>query len=401
MKKILLISDSPFATTGLGRMSKYFLKMFPDFEWVVWGFLHPEYNIRSGAYIPYYDKKKYPNLKLYTPKSYTDNQFGFEYIPTLIEQEKPDYVLTSFDFDKSASIASEIKKLQFTMDFKWINYFPVDREDFFPMEITAFRYPDINVCITKFGQNKIKSVNSSIKIEQIYHPIDASEFPVLDSDEISEFKTKFWKDIKKNTFIIGSVNRSFARKDTGRLVRVLSQYIKENQNLDLFAYLHGSRITAEGLDLAQVAYINGLPEKKMAFLPSTISEVDGIPNEILNKIYQSLDLFITISTGEGFGYSTVEALLTGTPIIAPANTSFPELVQDFGCLIEPSEFTYLNLKGNTAMWPVVNMDDVYSSISEVINNYKLYKEKALAGQKWVKENLSLDIISSQWRKILT
>lgn len=399
MKKILLVSDSPYATTGLGRMSKYFLKMLPEYDWTVWGFLHPDFNIRKSISYPFYDPKEFGgNFKLISPKSYTDNQFGLEFIPDVIAEIKPDYIITSFDYDKALLIAKHIKELQFTMDFKWINYFPMDREDFKEIELDVFRYPDINVCITKFGVNKIHEFNPRLDIKQIYHPIDAADFPDIDEEEIKEFKVKFYKDITASTFLMGTVNRSFARKDTGRLVAILSRYLAQNKNG--YSYIHGSRMTAEGLDLAQVAYFNGLPEKTMSFLPKSISEVDGIDNELLNKIYRSFDLFVTVSTGEGFGFTTVEALLTGTPIIAPSNTSFPELVQDFGVLIKPSEMAYLQLRGNPAMFPIVNCDDVIEKIGEVRNNLPTYKEKALRGKKWVKENLSLDIIADQWRKVL-
>jgi glycosyltransferase involved in cell wall biosynthesis len=398
MKKIVLISDSPYATTGLGRMSKYFLKMLPEFEWSIWGFLHPDFNIRKGYYFPAYDEKDFDaKFKLLSPRSYTDDQYGFDLIPNFIETEKPDYVITSMDFHLAANLIKVIKELKFTIPFTWINYFPMDREDYKELEADMYVHPDINVCITKFGVDKINSINPKIKIHQIYHPLDIDEFPTLTRSERRNFRFKTWPTIKKDTFLFGTVNRSFARKDTARLVTAFTKFLKQTK--DTSAYIHGSRYTFEGVDLGRLAFENQAPEKRLTFLPETISEVDGVPQETLNKIYRSLDLFVTCSVGEGFGFTTVEALLTETPIIAPRNTCFPELVQDFGYLIDPTEYAFIIPKATT-MWPVVNVDKIVNQMLYVKDNYKEAKEKAKAGSRWVKENLNLDIIAEQWRQIL-
>lgn len=398
MKKIVLVSDSPYATTGLGRMSKYFLRMLPEFEWSVWGFLHPDFNIRKGKYFPSYEEKDFEaKFKILSPKSFMDDQYGFDLIPDFIESEKPDIVITSMDYHLTAGMIKRIKELQFTLGFKWVNYFPMDREDWKELELDAFSYPDVNVCITKFGVNKIKSYNPKVNIHQIYHPLDIAEFPEITKSERRDFRFQTWPSTKKDTFLIGSVNRSFARKDTARLVTAFTRFLKKDK--DAFAYIHGSRHTVEGLDLGKLAFENGVPEKKLTFLPSSVSEVDGVPQSLLNKIYRSLDLFVTCSVGEGFGFTTAEAMLTETPIIAPHNTCFPELIQDFGYLIEPTEMAW-NMPNSTTMWPVVNIDDVVNQMLHVKDNYEEAKEKARAGSKWVKENLNLNVIAEQWREIL-
>lgn len=397
-KKILLVSDSPYATTGLGRMSKYFMKMLPEFEWSVWGFLHPDFNLRHGQLLPYYNDKDFEaKFKIASPRMFVDDQYGFDILPSFIEQEKPDFVITSMDFHLTASIMDRLNELRMLLGFKWINYFPMDREDFKSLEVDAYRFPDVNVCITKFGVQQFHKYNPKVHIEQIYHPIEAAEFPAITRQQRRNFKLKIWPTIAKNTFVVGTVNRSFARKDTARLVMCFNQFLRETE--DTFAYLHGSRKTAEGMDLAKLAYENEVPQKRLSFLPSTVSEVDGVSQEVLNQIYRSLDLFVTVSAGEGFGFSTVEALLTETPIIAPRNTCFPELVQDFGYLIDTAGMVFHGTT-NTAMWPYVNIEDVVEKMHYVKNNYEEAKEKAKAGSKWVKENLNLDIIASQWRKIL-
>jgi glycosyltransferase involved in cell wall biosynthesis len=47
--------------------------------------------------------------------------------------------------------------------------------------------------------------------------------------------------------------------------------------------------------------------------------------EVVNKIYNASDLFLTTTLGEGWGLSFSEAAATKTPIIAPKSTSFIEM----------------------------------------------------------------------------
>lgn len=397
-KKIVLVSDSPYSTTGLGRVSKYFLKMLPEFEWSVWGFLHPSFDIRKGMYLPHYDKGDFEcDFKLTSPRMFGDDVYGLDLIGSFIEQEKPDFLITSMDYDRIVTISDHIKQLQFTLDFKWINYFPADREDLKPAEIQGFRFPDVNICITKFGMDSIHAINPKLDIKYIHHAIDATEFPSVGKSTLKKTKNKVWPNMDKKDFFIGSINRSFIRKDTGRLVRLLSEYIRDKG--DTAAYIHGKNVTFEGLDLKKLAFETDIPKGKLAFMPDNLNEIDGVTPETLNKIYRCFDLFLTVSQGEGFGYTTIEALLTETPIIAPHNTSFPELVQDFGYLVPTSEVAFWG-NSNSSMWPVVNMEDVKDKIDYVRDNYDEAKEKARAGSKWVKGNLNLQVIGDQWREIL-
>lgn len=399
MKKILLVSDSPYATTGLGRMSKYFLKMLPEFDWHIWGFFHPNFKVKHGVWTADFNASDFKaKFNIMSPQTLTQDHYGLQYLPQYIEAVKPDILLTSMDYSRIAGIAKEIKQMQFVVPFKWVNYFPMDREDFKTIELDAYRFPDINVCITKFGVKKFKEINPKIHLEQIWHPVDKKDFPDMTIEQRKEFNKSVWPAFDENSYRIGTVNRSFSRKDTARLILAFTKFMLKNK--DTNAYFHGSQKTVEGIDLAQLAAENGLEGNRMACLPKNILEPDALPDKFLNGVYKTMDMFVTVSTGEGFGFSTVEALLNEVPFIGPKHTSFPELVQDFGYLIEPDGMAFLG-NGTTTMWPILNVDEVVDKMQHVKDHQEEAKAKAKAGSQWVKKNLNLATIAKQWRKILT
>lgn len=403
--KIVLLCDSPFATTGLGRVTKYFLKMLPEFDWKIWGINHPTHIVSTNGSRAVYDKSAFnADFEVVSPKFLDANAkdfYKFHLFLEYIRQEEPDFVITSIDYDRLLEHADELNKLKIENGFRWIAYVPFDRQNFNRREVDAFNYPDEVVAITKFGKELLKKNGLRREVHQIWHAIDPKEFPTLKKKEIAEFKDMFFSNIKDihSKFVLGTVNRNFARKDPKRLLKALS-LLESGDNSIL--YMHGSPVTYEGDDLRQTSDYYGLTGRVMfpqAQNGSNWNEVAGLPNEVLNKIYRSFDVFVTASSGEGFGYTTAEALLTETPIIAPRNTSFPELINENGYLVDMIEeaFYYGNYQ---EPWGIADTKQIAEMIEHVQNNPEEAAQKARAGREWVLKNLDLPVIAEQWREIL-
>lgn len=397
MSKVLLVSDSPYATTGLGRMSRYFIRMFPEHEWFVWGAHHNHFEVQKGKWITRFDQSDFEaDFQVFSPFTLgTNDHFAYQYLGKFIEQVKPDVLLTSADFDRILPAMQDIKNLQFAMDFKWINYFPADREDIKEGEADAFRFPDENVCITKFGLEKHAHIAEKIGMKQIYHPIDIEDFPELDKLEARE---KAFPSLSNIEIMFGAVGRSFSRKDSARLTVAASRHLAK-YNGDFF-HIHGSHTMSDTrVDLRQIAKFNGCPPNTISFLPEQVSEVDAISQEAMNRVYASFDVYVSASLGEGFGYPTVEAMMHELPMILPNNTSFPELAGKFAYLIDPSGDSFA-VPGNSSYWPHMSTEDMVEKFGWVRNNLDKAQEKARGARQWVINNLSLDVIKEQWRPIL-
>jgi hypothetical protein len=75
-----------------------------------------------------------------------------------------------------------------------------------------------------------------------------------------------------------------------------------------------------------------------------LSQVQAIADEVLCELsdrdleafYQSLDWFVSLSVGEGYGLPPREALKTGTPVILPKHTGFADLAGLTGVVWAPT-----------------------------------------------------------------
>ena len=103
----------------------------------------------------------------------------------------------------------------------------------------------------------------------------------------------------------------------------------------------------------------------------------------IKKLYSSSSIAIVSSLYEGFGYPVIEAMSCEVPIIATNVSSIPELVSDFGTLIEPK-----------------NENQLKRSIIKVMQNYDHFKDIAIKGRQHVIETFNWSKITSEYEKII-
>jgi alpha-1,3-rhamnosyl/mannosyltransferase len=97
-------------------------------------------------------------------------------------------------------------------------------------------------------------------------------------------------------------------------------------------------------------------------LAARIKHLDYVPEELLAALYAGAELFALPSLYEGFGFTPLEAMACGTPVLISANGSLPEVcgggaevvpaldaerwAQRIGALLAgPTERTALTAKG--------------------------------------------------------
>lgn len=227
-------------------------------------------------------------------------------------------------------IVKNKKKEENRKSFKSMVYFPIDSEPR-PFDLKVLSFFDEVITYTNYGKNVMKPLTTPTnfkKIKVIPHGCNTTDFYPLTDAEKLEAKLEILGDAgDAETYLFGTVNRNSARKDLGSLILGFATF-KHNNQLKAVLYLHCNPIDSSGININRLCERVGLKVGVDVLFPKDFSENKGCDNVQLNKIYNSLDCFITTTTSEGWGLTVTEAMATKTLVICPKHTSLTEITND-------------------------------------------------------------------------
>ena len=135
-----------------------------------------------------------------------------------------------------------------------------------------------------------------------------------------------WMPNKQDWFIGFWSNRNARRKRPNDLIWAWSEFIKklekEQGHRKAVLLMHTDPFDSEGPNLLALRDKYGLEE-------NIVFSTERVDFNQLNEYYNASDFTINISHSEGFGLSTLESMMTGTPIIAPKTGGQTRQVVDY------------------------------------------------------------------------
>ena len=227
----------------------------------------------------------------------------------------------------------EEKKNQNKKGFKSIFYFPVDCR-LIDKLVEGLDFFDTLVTYTEYGRNEVLRLRPEFKnkLKVVPHGNNPKDFfPIEDEEEVMAFRKEYFgKNADK--FIILNVNRNQPRKDVPTtifaFIEARKMWKEEKLPKEPFLYLHMHPKDPMGWDIRGLMLQTDLVEgRDYMLLDINIANV-GASVEMLNKIYNASDVYVTTTLGEGWGLTLTEAMATKTPIICPNSTSFIEMTDN-------------------------------------------------------------------------
>jgi glycosyltransferase involved in cell wall biosynthesis len=110
------------------------------------------------------------------------------------------------------------------------------------------------------------------------------------------------------------------------LIRLVSIYKRLSEIFPHFLVLAGKITERHRPVMEQVRKLN---------LNNRVIFTDTVSADDLPGIYRGADLFVLPSLYEGFGLVLLEAMASGTPVVASRTSSIPEVIGDAGELFDP------------------------------------------------------------------
>jgi len=338
---------------------------------------------------------------------FKDDDFGRYGFLKLLKENDFDGVFIMQDLgviqpiiDIMRNIKSEKAKAN-KKQFKSIFYFPVDCTLIRPLT-KDLEFFDTIVTYTNFAKEEVCRFKPELRkrISVVPHGNNNKDFYyVEDREEVLKFKKAYFEE-NSDKFIIVNVNRNQPRKDIPNTISAFCE-LKKNWKHEKkpFLYLHMNPKDPLGWDLRAVMQQTDLVEYEDYMFPPKHMENHGATRDTLRMIYNSCDLFITTTNGEGWGLTITEAMSCRLPIVAPNNTSIKEIGDDGNRIFAITEFVPHVAMNDNLIREKCFIDDVVSTMEEacdnILENTELVQKKINTSQAYVR-SLDWKVVSKSF-----
>ena len=321
--KVLWISDSPDVPTGLALVSG-----------VVAAYLARQgYRVDILGWQTTGEPRPWEGCTLH-PLGY--GHFGEMLIPRYLRDLRPDRVVTLGDpwwlaFMRQPQVQSWLRWI----GARWVLYYPLDGElpdGRIPEDwIATIRAADVPVAYSFYGLGL--SERCGLRPRHIPHGVDTRLFCPPD-DKGNAKRALGYED----QFVILSDARNQPRKMLPRLLSIFARFARGKSDVRLHLHCDPDDPAAKagGYDLRQL--IADLDIRDRVVFTKDFSIARGISLEQLALIYQTSDIHLLTSGGEGFGLPTLQAASAGVVPFAPDYSANTELVRGHGELVRVAGF---------------------------------------------------------------
>lgn len=324
-KNILLISDHIRLLSGVGRMSKHIVERSTHrFNWYCIGgnVGNPDNFEPEEVGTDFLEDSKVDDPEVVI---YPDGKFGsYPVVRSMIEEHDIDGILIFNDAHNFYYLLNKSEELKEKYNVPIFYYHVWDN-----LPIPDFNKPVYDCCewigcISRLTYHSVFNLHKN-NHDYVPHGIDKNKFYPITEDlsrvverngnKISEYQ--ILENIRNewigtnNEFTVFWCSRNVQRKNAPDVMDVFSRFVRSfpKSKWDKFTLLMKTQPDyKKGANLVKVAekYCDGLDVRIM---PKPISDQE------LNWYYNLADVTLNIANREGFGLTTMESLMVGTPIM--------------------------------------------------------------------------------------
>ncbi len=346
-KKILLLSDDLRMHSGIATVSKdIVMETLNEYDWVqlAGAIKHPDkgkvFDMSGGLEEEFGIKDGY--LRVYPVDGYGDEQVLRE----VMALEKPDAILHYTDprfwiwlYKMEAEIRRNIPIFYYNIwdDLPDPQY-----------NINYYRSSDLLMSISKqtYGiNNRLLPDYEDWQTTYVPHGISSRRFSKIeDTDtDLMAFNQKF--GLTDKTFRVLYSNRNIRRKMPGDVALAFKYFVEglpEEERDDCVLIFHCAPNDPNGTDLPRLCR-HLMPDVNVIFTHH-VNNGQPFHDAMMNRLFNSADVYVNMASNEGFGLGSAEALTVGTPIIVNMTGGMQDqcgVRDDEGNLLTPDDYIEL------------------------------------------------------------
>jgi len=267
-----------------------------------------------------------------------------------------------------------------------VTYSPIDGGHISSEEYESISCAQERVAMCDYAEREIKK--TGLSCVKIPHGVNPKVFKPQD-------KMK-WREIfglPKDEFVLGFVGTNISkRKGQAEMFMGLKEAWDAGKRFTLVMITNIDGVDEGGYNLFTLADYVGLPKHILKFPAASYQFTE----EELCGWYNSFDVLVNLTRGEGFGIPVLESAACGTPVIATDWTSMPELVDGHGMLIPVQALDIYTLK--TQFLAIPDYKAFGKAVVKCIDNPDLVKSMGKRATKFA-EKYDWDKLAPRWDKL--
>ena len=399
-KTILIGSESPNVVTGYGSIIRRMFKRYVGNNEVhVMGWQYHGMSINfDGFYL--HDA----GLAMLGDKEFPSR------LEPLIMDIKPDLYFSLIDI----WYTKRMVELTNRYNIPYINYFPIDSHPIpkewikYMMESTkpiTLSHYGVNTILESakrwFDDKEIKKLEE--KLEYLYHGVDINVYNQKGRHKARErlitlVNTLAKKDVvNDDTFFIYIGNRNVIRKNIPAALYAIKKFIRLHPNTMIIMKVGMWDDMNNGHNLYELTAKLGLT-KHIISIDDEDNPLIGLSDEKIAETLKAADVYLSTTTGEGFGLWTIEAMACGAVPLISNNTTAPEIViPGTGELINCP--TFIVSKYNTKMY-IVDVEDVFDKLIWAYQNPGTLDDYRKEGWRHIKKTFDWKVIHRKFDSIV-
>ncbi len=356
--KVVLMLDSPLISTGYASTCRLTANELIKRGYEVYGIAFnggPQHD----KIVDWYGIKIIPNyaLKRDSYAMYGDAQT----VVQIFNEIKPDI----FFWHNDSYRYSYIRDLPKEILERSVFWLPFEGEHVDPLGIQLFSKCAATRFVTQHALKIHKDMLKGNDIGNIPHAVDLDAYyPAPDKRAAKEGKKLGLTD----KFVVMRIDRHQPRKYWDLTLKAFAKFAKDKPDVFLLAKCNPRDMTMyneaekKGVDLEAMAVELGIREK--VFFDDFFFSAPAMGQ----CFFHPADVFLTTTSGEGFGLTPVEAMACGLPVICPDTPVLPEVLQEGAlfCKLKGREwYAAMNVSHN-----IVDVDDVASKLEFTYQDWK-------------------------------
>lgn len=354
-KKILFCTEASFLPTGYGVYSREVLSRLyenPNFEVAELSCYTDSSNLefKNIPWLAYANKPlpDSPEMKEY--RSNPSNEYGEFTFNTVCLQFQPDFVVDIRDpWVFEYQVRSPFRRF-----FHHVLMPTVDAAPQHPDWLDLFSQADGVFTYSEFGMEVLNNQSDKIKISAVASPCVSPDFHILEDQD----KNRRELGIPEDLHVVGTVMRNQRRKLYPELFQAFKKLLQETERNNLYLYCH-TNFPDVGWSMPELLMEFGLSTKVLftykcttcnnisaTFFKDAKSQCENcgnftnnlaglgnpLNNKELNKVYNSMDIYIQYANSEGFGMPQLEAAKSGTVVLSVDYSAMSSVIKNINAI---------------------------------------------------------------------